>query len=351
MNRVRAALESDQTALALHLAESAGRTFGKDLALDLALGQSLLAFGYAQKARSFFEKANQLAPSNPEVALPLARVCLRERDDGCARKALSSIGADASSAEYHYLLGETYVLENQGRSALAEVKRACELQPLNSNYLLTLGRLYQKLGMQEQALLVLTRTAQLNSRSPEIPYSIGVSYFIQDKFDLADREADRALSIDPRDDKALFLLALSRYATGKLNEAGTALNKAMELAPRNPFYVCFYGMLLLTESHPVQASQCFRESLALDPDYALAHYHMGGIFEQTHNYEAARRELERAVSLEPGLVEAYYRLARVYRRLGDVRKAHQALATFEKYHAAQYNEREEMLLDMHHAVR
>ena len=63
-----------------------------------------------------------------------------------------------------------------------------------------------------------------------------------------------------------------------------------------------------------------------------------------------RAELERAVALQPDSPEAYYLLQHTYLRLGEKEKAENALATFKKYHAAEYSERQDLLKQMQKIV-
>ena len=99
------------------------------------------------------------------------------------------------------------------------------MEPRNPAYLLTLGRYYQKYGNQQKALAAIEKAARLAPDLPEIPYSFAVSYFIADQFEEASKYVERALEIDPKFDRALFLLGISRFAMGKFSEAETLLNR------------------------------------------------------------------------------------------------------------------------------
>ncbi len=74
----------------------------------------------------------------------------------------------------------------------------------------------------------------------------------------------------------------------------------------------------------------FRESLACDPRFALAHYQLGLTLEKKGRVAEAVAELEEAARLDPASPEAQYALARVYRRAGDEEKADRALQRFEQ---------------------
>jgi tetratricopeptide (TPR) repeat protein len=72
---------------------------------------------------------------------------------------------------------------------------------------------------------------------PDIPYSIAVSYFIADDFEQAASYVSQAIRLDPKDDRALFLLGISLFSKNKMQEAEKYLDQAIRLKPQNPFCV------------------------------------------------------------------------------------------------------------------
>jgi len=105
-------------------------------------------------------------------------------------------------------------------------------------------------------------------------------------------------------------------------------------------------MLISTEKNTgqyVEAQKEIERSIRLRPSYALAHYQLGRLLVRENDYAGARQELEKAVTLEAAFPEAYFQLAHAYTRLGEKEKAKAALAEFQKYHAEEYSERQEVL--------
>ncbi|MDQ2948800.1 MAG: tetratricopeptide repeat protein, partial [Acidobacteriota bacterium] len=62
------------------------------------------------------------------------------------------------------------------------------------------------------------------------------------------------------------------------------------------------------------------------PNGSLAHCEYGKALDQTQDWPRARTELETCARLDPNSVEAHYRLARIYRRLGLKELANKELA-------------------------
>src|SRR5947207_15779856 len=93
------------------------------------------------EARTALDKANTLAPSEPDVVLALADACLAQRDLASARKALASIRSRAQNlAEYHCLTAQCALRSRQRGGALAEIHRAIAPPPQHPISLLTAGR-------------------------------------------------------------------------------------------------------------------------------------------------------------------------------------------------------------------
>jgi len=175
VNLIGAYLDSENKDRALEVARAAARKFEGQPAFDLALGKCFLAHNLPAEARASLEEANRLAPLQPGIVIPLADACLRQKDVAAARKALEGIRTRAQDlAEYHYLLGQSYVLSGETQEALGEIRLAAKLDPQNPAYLLTLGRYEQKYGDQQSAINALEKAGRLAPDLAEIPYSMAV---------------------------------------------------------------------------------------------------------------------------------------------------------------------------------
>ena len=129
----------------------------------------------------------------------------------------------------------------------------------------------------------------------------------------------------------------------------------MELQPDNPYYHCFLGMMLISNERNtgqyLEARKEIERSIQLRPSYALGHYQLGRLLVRGNDFQGARQELEKAVALQAAFPEAYFQLAHAYTRLGEKEKAKAALAEFQKYHAEEYSERQEVLKQAQKAVQ
>jgi tetratricopeptide (TPR) repeat protein len=99
---------------------------------------------------------------------------------------------------------------------------------------------------------------------------------------------------------------------GDLKGAEAEMRQAVELSPKEPFYLARLGLILGMQHRPKEANACFENALKLDPanlairrDLAASQWQMGHI-------SAARESLELVLKVEPGDAQALLLLGMVY---------------------------------------
>src|SRR5262249_27219540 len=74
--------------------------------------------------------------------------------------------------------------------------------------------------------------------------------------------------------------------------------------------------LIAQSADPEAARKLLEKSLSIDGRDSAAHFELGAIHDRARRYEDAAREFERAAELVPSDPAPHYRLSRVYDRLG-----------------------------------
>jgi Tfp pilus assembly protein PilF len=72
----------------------------------------------------------------------------------------------------------------------------------------------------------------------------------------------------------------------------------------------------------------FKWSLVTSPDHALAHNGLGLVFIEKRDLPNARIHFEKAVQRDPNLLEAQLNLGRIYKIMGDMKRARQCFEAF-----------------------
>jgi CRISPR-associated protein Csy1 len=100
---------------------------------------------------------------------------------------------------------------------------------------------------------------------------------------------------------------------GRVEEALQVLSAAVEIEPDNARVMSNLALALLTLNRVEEAEAAFRRALALGP-VAAAHFNLARIHNMRNETEAAFREAEAAVKIDPGFSEAHMLLGDVHRK-------------------------------------
>ncbi|MGA2629161.1 MAG: tetratricopeptide repeat protein [Terriglobia bacterium] len=213
------------------------------------------------------KKAEKVAPldSPSRFTLALSYIILNHRD--WARPELEALAnAEPRNALYPYWLGRLDYDEMQFTSAVANLRKALELDPAYMRTYDNLGLCYEALGQYDEAIKTYEEAIRLNRLKPQPspwpPVNLGT-----------------------------LLIKL-----GKLEEADAALT----------------------------------ESLRYDPRFPQARYELGLLREKQKRDDDAIAELKQAAELNPSYAEPHYVLGRIYQRKGDTKKAEIAFETFHR---------------------
>ena len=70
-----------------------------------------------------------------------------------------------------------------------------------------------------------------------------------------------------------------------------------------------------------EAEQFYKRALEVDPEYGLAHFNVGNLYDEIGKVSEARRHYERALELNPHYADAHFNLALLCERHGDALRA------------------------------
>ena len=135
----------------------------------------------------------------------------------------------------------------------------------------------------------------------------GIIEMAQGQYDQAVATGEKALALGPNNAEVHAMLAVIKYYTGNYQEAIELLKKAMRLHPHYPaWYPQYLGNAYTqTQQYDLALSE-FRDVLARAPHQYWGHFGSAIVYVRLGNLEEARRQLEKALALEPKLtLEGY----------------------------------------------
>jgi tetratricopeptide (TPR) repeat protein len=266
-------LEAAETGIAAH----------PSYELALRLGGTYLSLGVLDRAEQNLELALAVKPDCVVCYQRLAEIAEQQRN---SEKALSYLVTakrqSPEDPETLFEFGKICLERNLLEDALPALTKAVALKPEREQYVYVLGSANVAKGDLSKASVLFTGLLKKRPQDPIVKYAVGAVYYLQGKYSEAESLLKQSLQAQPDQVAASYYLGLTYDAVGRDDEAVGV----------------FRGLL---KDHPEHGPSCVK---------------LGGILVRQHEYGEAQQQLERAVALDPGSVEAHYQLGLVLRRLG-----------------------------------
>jgi tetratricopeptide (TPR) repeat protein len=297
-------VEYDMKEKATRIFEAEGRRIAAhpSPALALKLGNSYLSLGDLDRAGKNAELALSLAPDCTACYETLAQIAERQQN---SEKALSYLVAakqrEPESPEILFEFGRVCLERNLLDDALPALEKAVALKPDQDSYVYVLGSANVAHENLPKAASLFGQLLQKHPDDAILNYAVGAVYYLQNKYPEAESSLKKSLAAQPDQVAAWYYLALTYDAIGD----------------------------------DEQAVPVFRDLLKNHPQHALSYVKLGGILLRQHQYEEAEQDLERAISLDPGSVEAHYQLSILFRHLGKTTESESQLAESRKLETEQ----------------
>ena len=245
--------------------------------------------------------------------------------------------AKQETADAHFQLAE--IEESHGRplEAAKDYQRASELDP-SEPHLFAWGAELLLHRASEPAAEVFAKGRRLYPRSVRMRLGLGAAMYAQDLRAEAAKIFLEASDLDPSD--ALPYLFLGRLQVTETNlPAGwtNRMKRFVDLHPENATAHCLYAAALAKLGREEQNSEAIesqlRTAITLDPKLGSAYLQLGILLAQRRDYPGAAAAFQKAVEIIPLPDEAHYRLADVYRRMGQTDQANKETELFKQISA------------------
>ena len=144
--------------------------------------------------------------------------------------ALKALHLDTNLAEAHLALGKVYFWKIDLAAALREYQRAIELKPNDAGAHHWYGNdALAALGRFDEAIAEVKRAIELDPLSVVINTDLGTTFYYAHRFDESARQLRKTLGIDPTSFYAHFNLGIALQAKGDLSGAIAEYEKAKQL--------------------------------------------------------------------------------------------------------------------------
>ena len=239
--------------------------------------------------------------------------------------ALAGLGG-AYATKYHDTKDPQWI-----KYAIDNGNRALALNPNLAPVRETMGKIYENTGKLDEALAEYRRAVELNSLSIIASYHIGKIYMLQGKYGEAEAGYKRVIDRMPSFWLGYSGLGELYFSQGKFREAAEQFQKMIDRMPDNPLGYEDLGAAYAQMGKYDKAIEVFKKGLSIKPSPEVWS-NLGGVYMFVGDNAKAVDAMSKAVELNPHDHTLWRNLADSYRKVPSL--ADRANPTYEKALAA-----------------
>ena len=229
------------------------------------VAQMLLAADAFRPAFDQFSRALELAPTDAPALEGLIRSAVGSNQvDGAGRR-LSQLASQPGNLAARLALSRLAASQGQWNDAGRLAFSAVQEQPGNIDALVQFASILADMGDAERLAPVVAR---LRGEAPSLAdtrYYAAMLAYLQQRPDIAAREASAALAADPRHARAANILGASLASLRQRDQARAAFVRALVLDPRAPATYANLATLEQEVGNRDEARRLYVEALTIDP--------------------------------------------------------------------------------------
>ena len=215
--------------------------------------------------------------------------------------------------------------------AMAANQLAQQLDPGNAHYAYNGGLILLNKKDFSQAEQAFRRAINRFPRTAVLQQGLGETLIKLERYQDAEQTLRDAVRIEPGSGPAHAVLAELFYLLGDGENLGATAKKAVDLAPDHYLGHYYYGKWLLEyEDRLPESAVHLGKSVKLNPRFVEGWRDWGQLLARREEWAEAAQAYERAVAIDTHGGRLFYLLSVAYRRLGQDRKADDALARYRK---------------------
>lgn len=306
------------------------------------LGEFYLHDGMYRQAVPLLQAAYRIDQGNVQNEYDLARALEADGEIAQARTHVQNLLAREKSAGCLRLAGEIDEQSGDPLSAVHEFEQAAHLDPSEDNYFSWGSELLLHRAVW-QAKEVFSSGVKRYPESTRLLTALGAALFAGALYDEAALRLCDASALDPANSEPyLFMGKIAIAAPSPLPCIEPKLKLFAETQPANPLAHYYYAMALwkehgrsITPQVVDKVEDLLTRAVAIDPRCSDAYLQLGILHASEHQDAEAIGFYLKAISANPQMSEAHYRLGLAYDRIGERAKAEEELRKHDEIEKAQ----------------
>jgi Flp pilus assembly protein TadD len=302
------------------------------------LGVLLAQFAANGEAAEVFKELKKRQPDSYDVTFNLA---LAEYRSGRFAEALIVTSQYAAGAkltgEMLNLQGWIYGKMRRMDEAARHFRMAMEAEPLNGDHYLDLSNALERSADVEGAIQVVLKGIEHQVDLDRLQIQLGLLYQKNGEVGQAESCFQKALERNPGNRSAYLASALLLYQTNRKTESLNLLKTSTTVLPRDAFLYYLYGGQLLEEAETQdtgkleEAMSALKKALELNPLYANTNYLLGRLYAGKGDYATAESFFEKACAFNPRHSEALWQLTLIARQQGKKERVAELTQRMQKF--------------------
>jgi len=243
--------------------------------------------------------------------------------------------------EWITLLAEVRLGQNRTREALKLIDDANQLGGMTAARAMLISLADSQAGYMDRAEAPIRDAIRLEPDNATAHYFLARLLYTDNRFDESIAESSKVISLQPDFVRAYENMGLCYEGKYQLEEAKRWYNKAIvqdaASLSKTEWPMVDLAVLLIHENQLAEAKPYLLQALEINPDNTQALVQMGTVLEAAGDLKGALDKYRAAIhsnqfNQQPGRASAYYKAARVCKKLGYKDEAKEYLDKFSAVH-------------------
>jgi tetratricopeptide (TPR) repeat protein len=315
--------EQSQPDKAMQAYQEGLRRDPKNNELRMSVLQGFLAQGKVREATEINEQALKDDPKNPAFRVGHARITMASPANQAAGieelKKIISDSPDYSDA--HYYLGQAYLAQGNGKDATGEFEDAVRSNPRSVDALHAAAALHASHGAWDVATDYAQRCVRLRPSDARQRSLLGSILLHHNDPKSGLQQLHIATLLAPSSPEAHLSMAQGYHAIGDFKNAESELAAAAKAGPDMLLVVGATADYWVSRKQPEKAAAFATQFIQSHPNDVRGQLILASTLLQSQRYAEAQVALDKALQLQPNLVEAYALLGELHQRKGESQAA------------------------------